>query len=290
MMKRRSIDYYYLKMKTHFIEVPYYDHERRVRVLLPEDYDQEEETYPVLYMHDGQNVFYSKEAYVGHSWKVIKALKQYKDLPKMIVVAIDNSEYRLDEYAPWQTDTHKNTEFSEAGGDGVAYGQWVVETVKPFIDATYRTKSDRANTLLAGSSMGGLITAYMGAAYPEIFGILGVFSSASWFSEQAFQTYIGTHPLNPATKVYIQVGTDEGDDMDAAFIQGSMNQAYIDSSLMYYQNLVANGQPMDKLWLRILANETHHEKYWALHFPTFLHWAFDLPFDIQQLIDSSPVD
>lgn len=273
-MRHKGPEYYYLKMNAHYIHVPYYNHKRRVRVLLPKDYANEvDQYYPVVYMHDGQNVFYSKEAFVGHSWKVIPTIKNNPQLPKMIIVGIDNAEERrLDEYGPWETDT----DVSGMGGDGIAYGNWVVNTVKPFIDSHYRTKTDRANTLLAGSSMGGIITAYMGSAYPEVFGGLGVFSSASWFSEDAFQRYVAEHPLHPETKVYIQVGTDEGDDTDAQFIHGSMKQTYIDSSLMYYQNLLAHDHPMAKIWLRILAEESHHEKYWATHFPAFLHYMFDI--------------
>ncbi|WP_457286528.1 alpha/beta hydrolase-fold protein, partial [Pseudomonas aeruginosa] len=88
------------------------------------------------------------------------------------------------------TDVGTTPETASSGGDGMAYGEWVVNTVKPFIDQTYRSKTDPANTLLAGSSMGGIITAYMGAAYPHIFGNLGVFSLASWFSERDFLRFL----------------------------------------------------------------------------------------------------
>ncbi|MCW6662160.1 alpha/beta hydrolase-fold protein [Aerococcaceae bacterium NML201209] len=267
---------YYLEMKQHELEVPYYKKKRRIRVLLPKDYDKEEWAhYPVLYMHDGQNVFYSKEAFSGYSWKLIPLIKQNKDLPKMIIVGIDNAEERrLDEYAPWQTDTSRTTTYAHAGGDGMLYSDWVVNTVKPFIDAHYRTKPEREHTLLAGSSMGGLMTAYMGAAHPETFGVLGVFSLASWFSERDFLRFIRNHPLANGTDVYIQVGTKEGDATDAQFIEGCMNQAYIDCSLAYYQALLQQGHALDDIWLRILANETHHEKYWAAHFVEFLRFAF----------------
>ena len=253
-----------------------YNEERRVRVLLPKDYHKEQwASYPVLYMHDGQNVFYSKESFSGYSWKLIPLIKNQRSLPKMIVVGIDNAKgRRLDEYSPWQTDTAKSPEFAQAGGDGIAYGEWVVNVVKPFIDSQYRTKPEREHTLLAGSSMGGIITAYMGAAYPEVFGHLGVFSLASWFSERDFLRFIHQHPLAADSSVYIQVGTVEGDETDAHFIEGGMNQAYIDSSLAYYRALLRSGKSIDSIWLRILANEAHHEKYWADHFAEFLQFAF----------------
>lgn len=273
-MKHYPPNYFYLKMEQHFLHVPYYNHKRRVRVLLPKDYHKDEwERYPVLYMHDGQNVFYSKESYSGYSWKIIPTIKRHKEFPKIIIVGIDNAGVdRLDEYSPWKTDTGSTPETINAGGMGVEYGKWVVETVKPYIDRHYRTKTDREHTLLAGSSMGGIITAYMGSAYPEVFGHLGVFSLASWFSESDFLAFTHSHPLNRHSKVFIQVGTKEGDDADAHFIS-NMNQAYIDSTLHYYQALLRTGLPLDNIRLRLMANEIHHEKHWADHFVEFLQFS-----------------
>lgn len=267
---------YYLRMEEHYLSVPYYQDDRRIRVLLPKDYDKEDwASYPVLYMHDGQNVFYSKESFSGHSWKVIPTLKHNRQLPKLIVVAIDNAgENRLHEYGPWLTDVGKTPETSSVGGDGMAYADWVVHVVKPFIDQTYRTKPEPQHTLLAGSSMGGIITAYMGAAYPQVFGRLGVFSLASWFSERDFLRFCDSHPLDKASKVFIQVGTKEGDEVDELFIS-NMNQTYIDCSLRYYQSLLRTGLPLDNIDLNIMANEIHHEKHWADHFLEFLQFSLD---------------
>ena len=275
-MRKTKLNNYYLEMKEHYLTVPYYNEERRIRVLLPKDYDKEEwASYPVLYMHDGQNIFYSKESFSGYSWKIIPTLKNHKEFPKIIVVGIDNAEdNRLNEYAPWITDVGSTPETASVGGDGMAYGDWVVHTVKPFIDETYRTKPDRKNTILAGSSMGGIITAYMGAAYPDIFGNLGVFSLASWFSERDFLRFCDSHPLNNDSKVFIQVGTKEGDEVDEQFAP-NMNQAYIDCTLHYYQSLIKTGLPMNSIKLLIMANEIHHEKYWANHFVEFLQFVLD---------------
>ncbi|AHG87151.1 putative alpha/beta superfamily hydrolase [Bibersteinia trehalosi] len=272
-MKKPLSFYSQLKMEEHHLFVPYYNHHRRIRVLLPEGYYNEPwHRYPVLYMHDGQNVFYSKESYSGYSWKIIPTIKKHKEFPKFIVVGIDNAgERRLDEYGPWQTNTGTH-DFSSAGGDGIKYGDWVVHHVKPFIDYHYRTMPERENTLLAGSSMGGIITAYMGAAYPEVFGHLGVFSLASWFSEPDFLDFLHKKPLNHDNRVFIQVGTNEGDEVDAKFIQ-NMNQAYIDCTLHYYQALIRTGHPLDNIRLKIMANEIHHESHWAYHFVEFLRFS-----------------
>ena len=273
-MRSTRLNNYYLEMEEHYLYVPYYDEDRRIRVLLPKDYHKEEwANYPVLYMHDGQNIFYSKESFSGYSWKIIPTIKTHKELPKVIIVGIDNArDNRLNEYAPWMTDVGSTPETASVGGDGMAYGDWVVNTVKPFIDQTYRTKADCQNTLLAGSSMGAIITAYMGSAYPDIFGNLGVFSLASWFSERDFLRFCDNHPLNPDNKVYIQVGTKEGDEVDEQFAP-NMNQAYIDCSLHYYESLIKSGLSLDNIQLHIMANEIHHEKYWADHFIEFLQFT-----------------
>lgn len=273
-MKKRQNEY--LPILSHDLAVPYDEKTRRVRVLLPSDYHENRtEQYPVVYMHDGQNVFYSSESYSGYSWKLIPQIKNNKHLPKMIIVGIDNSEAkRIDEYAPWAFDSEKT---ADSPGDyklGAAYGEWVVNTVKPFIDRHYRSKPEREHTLLTGSSLGGLITAYMGSAYPHIFGSLGVFSLASWLSEGAFLTFIESHPLHPDTKVYIQAGTEEGNDTDEGLTAKNVSQAYIDCSLHYYQTLIRYGHSMNKLWIRILAGEGHFEKFWADHFGEFLQFSF----------------
>lgn len=271
-------DNHYLKMEQHFIYVPYFNHHRRVRVLLPKDYHQDHwQRYPVLYMHDGQNVFYSKESYSGHSWKIIPTIKRHQEFPKLIIVGIDNAgSLRLDEYAPWRAESGHSPEARNVGGKGMEYGDWLVNTLKPFIDQHYRSLPQREHTLLAGSSMGGIITAYMGAAYPHIFGNLGVFSLASWFSEAAFMHFIHHHPLDKQSRVFIQVGTNEGDDIDAQYIS-NMNQAYIDCTLHYYQALLRTGQPIDNIRLRIMANEIHHEMHWADHFVDFLRFCLMKP-------------
>ncbi len=268
---------YYLELRTHYLFVPYFSNERRIRVLLPRDYFKNERHYPVLYMHDGQNVFYSREAFAGYSWKVIPLIKQHLELPQMIIVGIDNSaEHRLDEYSPWKTEFQTSDGTGYFGGLGRAYVDWLVDTVKPFIDKKYRTLPQRETTLLAGSSMGGYITAYAGSLYPEIFGNLGVFSSAAWLNQVKFTQFITSHPLHPGNKVYIQTGASENDAGDDEVLAPEKQaQAYIDESLRYYQTLLRTGHPMDNISLNIFAAESHSEFYWAKHFPEFLNFVFN---------------
>ena len=165
--------YFYLEMKTHELKVPYTGKLRRVRVLLPKNYETDtDRRYPVVYFHDGQNVFYSKEAYVGHSWKVIPAIKRNPDISRMIVVAIDNDGLqRMNEYSAWKY-KESNIPGMQFGGKGIEYGEFVMEVVKPFIDQEYRTLADREYTAMIGSSLGGNITQFLGLEYQDQIGCL----------------------------------------------------------------------------------------------------------------------
>ncbi|GMA07536.1 esterase [Tetragenococcus halophilus subsp. flandriensis] len=267
----------YLALHEHFLEVPYMKEKRRVRVLLPSNYESETTHYPVVYMHDGQNIFFSRESYSGYSWELIPLLKKSEILPPVIIVGIDNSEEkRFDEYMPWEIKVESEEQSISAGGMGKDYAKWLVETVKPFIDTHYRTKKEHKDTILAGSSLGAVITAYTGAAYPDTFGALGIFSLASWLCEEAFINHLAANPINSKSKVYIQSGTNEGNEEDQMLTTKDTDQAYIDSSIRYYNTLLENGHDLDRLSLRIFSGEYHFEKYWADHFGEFLAFAFNV--------------
>ena len=116
--------------------------------MLPKNYYNEEVSYPVVYMHDGQNVFYSREAFCGHSWKMIPAIKRNEYLPKMIVVGIDNdNEKRLSEYSPWRFEHDEIERADLMSPFGYEYGKFVFDVVKPYIDKMYRTKPQREYTV-----------------------------------------------------------------------------------------------------------------------------------------------
>ncbi|WP_152658100.1 alpha/beta hydrolase [Oceanobacillus sp. CFH 90083] len=261
--------YFYLKLETHELPMGYKNEKRRVRVLLPKDYGKEKDRhYPVVYMHDGQNVFYSSEAYSGYSWKVIPAIKRNPDLPKMIVVGIDNGEQeRINEYTPWKITESPLPEDIELGGRGAEFAEFIMTVVKPFIDQHYRTKSDKYHTAVIGSSLGGNISAFMGIEYKDQIGGLGIFSLANWITSKAFDYYIERETLDPEQRVYIQVGTEEGDDTDRQLMYGNMKQAYIDCSLKYYKQLIKGNIPIDQIDLNIFSNEEHNEEAWSRHLP-----------------------
>ena len=271
--------YFYLDMKTHELEVPFKGRNRRVRVLLPKGYAEDtERTYPVVYFHDGQNVLYSKEAFSGHSWKVIPTIKRNPDISKMIVVAIDNDGMeRMHEYAAWKY-SETSIPGVQFGGKGILYAEFVMDVVKPFIDKEYRTKSDKAHTAMIGSSLGGNITQFMGLAYQDQIGCLGVFSSANWLHQDAFDRFIERKKLDPSQRVYIYVGTEEADDTDKTLMAGNIKQAYINSSLTYFRQLISGGVHLHNLELEVISGAVHNEEAWALYLPDCLrflseHWS-----------------
>lgn len=258
--------YFYLDTKTHELQVPYTNKMRRVRVLLPKGYDKDKETsYPVAYFHDGQNVLYSKESFSGHSWKIIPTIKRNPDIPKMIVVAIDNDGLeRMHEYAAWKY-SEMGIPGIQFGGKGTLYAEFVMDVVKPFIDAEYRTKSEKEYTAMIGSSLGGNITQFMGMAYQHQIGCLGVFSSANWLHQEAFDRYMERMQLDSDQRVYIYVGTEEADDTDKTLMAGNIKQAYIDTSLSYYRQLIVGGVELDNIILKIASGAIHNEEAWAGH-------------------------
>ncbi|HFR3770765.1 TPA: alpha/beta hydrolase [Streptococcus suis] len=265
--------YFYLDMKTHELEVPFTARKRRVRVLLPKGYEEDtDKTYPVVYFHDGQNVLYSKEAFSGHSWKVIPTIKRNPDIAKMIIVAIDNDgAERMHEYAAWKF-SEMGIPGIQFGGKGTLYAEFVMDVVKPFIDNTYRTKSDKAHTAMIGSSLGGNITQFMGLAYQDQIGCLGVFSSANWLHQEAFDRYIERQALDKNQRVYIYVGTEEADDTDKTLMAGNIKQAYINSSLTYYRQLIAGGVDLDNIALEVVSGAVHNEEAWAAYLPDCLRF------------------
>jgi predicted alpha/beta superfamily hydrolase len=180
--------------------IPQLKRTRRVWIYLPESYNASRlKKYPVLYMHDGQNVFDEATSFAGE-WGVDEALDSLTEKTKeCIVVAVDNGgDKRMNEYNPYD---HKK--FGK--GEGDKYVDFLVKTLKPFIDKKYRTLKDRPNTFIAGSSMGGLISLYAVLKYPKIFGGAGVFSPAFWVAPALYnEIKKKTGAVN--AKVYFMAG------------------------------------------------------------------------------------
>lgn len=187
-----------------FLEAP-----RDVLVYLPPGYDEDHERrYPVLYMHDGQNLFDGATSFVpGEEWHVdetAEAMIREGQIEPLIIVAIYNTgEARIEEYTPSRDRKH-------GGGKADLYGRLLVEELKPFIDARYRTLTGSANTGLGGSSLGGLVTLYLGLRYPGEFGRLAVMSPSTWWDRRMIIRYVCSLEEKPQTRIWLDIGTGEG--------------------------------------------------------------------------------
>ncbi|MBL0181960.1 MAG: alpha/beta hydrolase [Chitinophagaceae bacterium] len=160
-------------MDTAFL-MPQLNRSRKIWVYLPEDYTKSKKHYPVLYMQDGQNLFDEYTSPFGE-WGVDECLDSLiaKGKPACIVVGIENGTHRFNEYNPFYFERFGN-------GEGDAYLAFLTETLKPYIDKNYRTIPSKENTIIAGSSMGGLISYYAMLKRPDVFGKGGIFSPAFW--------------------------------------------------------------------------------------------------------------
>jgi predicted alpha/beta superfamily hydrolase len=185
--------------------------DRTVRVLLPHGYAGGERRFPVLYMHDGQNLFHDEDASYGTSWGVADRLAQHG--PDLIVVGIDSPRdaRRVDELAPWPNREAAGALHADVragiGGEGGTYVDWIVHELKPTIDRRYRTRPD--DTAMAGSSLGGLVTLYAACRHPTLFRRIAAVSNAFWFNQTEIEELVRRSDLAPLERVYLDVGTDE---------------------------------------------------------------------------------
>jgi alpha-glucosidase len=231
---------------------------RLIRIYLPPDYHSSNRRYPVLYMHDGQNLFDSLTAYAGE-WRVDESLDSIfirKNLG-LIIVGIDNGGVRrMHEYAPWVNETYHDPQEAE----GKEYVQFIVEQLKPYVDKTYRTLSESRHTGIMGSSMGGLIAHYAIITYPETFGKAGIFSPSYWFNPEIYNATSQLKKL-PVRKIYILQGGNEFEGMP------ELTQKMVNT-------LKSVGLSGSKLRYEMDEAGTHSESFWATYFPEAVRFLF----------------
>lgn len=181
---------------------PQLDNRRNVITYLPPSYGTGTRRYPVIYMHDGQNLFDEATSF-AEEWNVDNTMNALSQVGlEAIVVGVFNTEGRLDEYSPFE-------DAEGRGGAGDRYLDFLVDTLKPRIDRDFRTRPGRDHTLVAGSSMGGLISLYAFFRRPDVFGNAGIMSPSLWFAERSIFPFVEAAPYTPG-KVYLDVGTLEG--------------------------------------------------------------------------------
>lgn len=193
---------------------------RTIDVWVPPSYEKESSSrFPVLYMHDGQNLFDAKLAFGGVPWgvdDVLAKLIDYDEVDPAIIVGIWNTAHRIPEYMPQKPTEEARPPFQERfaenfGGAPIsdAYLRFVVEELKPFVDTTYRTRADRAHTFILGSSMGGLISLYAICEYPDVFGGAACLSTSWTVAGRVMVPYLSDHVPDPAThRLYFDYGVE----------------------------------------------------------------------------------
>lgn len=242
---------------------PELDNRRDIWVYLPPSYETETpRRYPVIYMHDGQNLFDRHASYVDE-WEVDESMEKLAaEGLEAIVVGINNLN-RMEEYAPFPL-----IERGAAAGLGEVYMRFIVETLKPAIDAEFRTLPDVANTALAGSSLGGLITLYGFFTHPQVFGMAAAFSPAISWDGGKFFTYLH-HAESSAGRLYVDVGTNEGDNIGATEEDQQVVSQWYLSSVERLHTLLRGKGYLDDHNLKLIFDHgaIHHETAWARRFP-----------------------
>lgn len=244
--------------------IPELDRKRRIWIYLPPDYKTSNTSYPVVYMHDGQNLFDNKTSFSGE-WnadETMNTLFRDKNL-KLIIVGIDNGgDKRLDEYSPWKNDKY-------GGGEGKTYVEFIANTLKPYIDNNYNTLTDKANTAIIGSSMGGLTSYYAGLKYPEIFGKVGVYSPAFWFAPEIKQ-YTKQKGNISDTKMYFLAGGQEGVN-NTSFEEISQT---VKDMYEVIDILKAQGFNPKNINSKVVPEGQHNEELWRANLEETILWLF----------------
>ncbi len=235
--------------------IPQLNKTRKIWALLPHDYDESSESYPVMYLQDAQNLFNENTSF--GNWEIDKKLavmSEYK-IGKIIIIAIEHAkEDRIKEYSVGKTVLGK--------GQGKLYIDFLIQTLKPYVDKNYRTKPEREFTGIGGSSMGGLISIYSGFLYSNIFGKLMIFSPSLWVVPK--MNFLDQNQENTdLTKIYIYAGGDESKTM-------------ISHVELFRNKLLQNHYVNDKTKIQLSINPhgKHTESYWSDEFPKAIEWLF----------------
>ena len=235
-------------------EIPQLNKTRKIWALLPHDYDNSSESYPVMYLQDAQNLF-NESAEFGN-WEIDKKLavmSEYK-IGKIIIIAIEHAdEDRIKEYNVGKTILGK--------GEGKKYIRFVRDTLKPFIDSNFRTKKEQEFTGIGGSSMGGLVSIFSGLQNPDVFGRLMIFSPSLWVVPEI---KISSKKATVAdTKIYLYGG-------------GQESQTMVSDMKSFKQKLISSTfiKENTKINLSINPKGKHNEIYWSDEFPKAIEWLF----------------
>ncbi|RKG99784.1 carbohydrate esterase [Corallococcus sp. CA053C] len=237
---------------------------RDVIVWLPPGYDAAPtRRYPVLYMHDGQNLMDVVTSFAGE-WNVdetAQTLVTNGQVEPLIIVGVYNTSDRIAEYTP----VPFPPEYPNAGRAD-AYGQFLINDLKPRIDTEFRTKAGPESTGLAGSSLGGLVSLSLGLKHPEVFGRLGVVSPSVWWADRDIVKTVEALSTKPALRIWEDIGDSEG--------SGSQAETVADANALR-DALVAKGWVLDSdLKYTVVAGGKHNEPSWSARFGDILRFLY----------------
>ena len=240
------------QVSTFTIEAPQLNTHKKIWVYLPKTYKESEKSYPVIYMHDAQNLFDAETSYVGE-WKIDEYLDTISNNEVIIIGIEHGGEKRMSELTPY-----KNKKYG--GGQGDLYLTFIKNTLKPHIDITYKTLKKAKYTTIFGSSLGGIISFYAVIKYPETFGNAGIFSPSFWINNELFEL-AKTSNISSNTRFYFLVGTEEGNDM-------------VSNQNKMVKFLKEKGVTEDCINNNIIKEGKHNEGFWSHYFPEAHQWLF----------------
>jgi len=230
--------------------------ERRAYIYLPASYMKNpDRRYPVMYMFDGHNVFFDSDATYGKSWGMNKFMTESKK--ELIIVAVEcnhEGDGRIVEYSPIN---YENATLGKIRGKGRLYMNWLVGTLKPYIDENYRTLPDRLNTSICGSSMGGLMALYAVTVYNHIFQRAACLSPSLWVSPGKVLEMLARAQIRRDTCIYMDYGSEE------IFNHAANAEALFSTSHLLLTKRV-------NLTFRIVPGGTHSEASWEKQIPIFM--------------------
>lgn len=237
--------------------IPQLKKTRRIWALLPHDYATSGKSYPVLYLHDGQNLFNPKAPF--GNWAIDKKMAILAGMGKgdLIIVTIDHAgKERIKEFNPFRTGTKLGW------GVGRKYVEFMADTLKPYIDQKYRTLTSQAHTGIGGSSMGGLISIFAGLERPEVFGKLLIFSPSLWVSQKIYFNAINFNHFHHL-KIYLYAGGAESESMvpNVERLRQQLQNPKTKLSSVSFKMVI---DPKGK----------HSEYYWNVEFPKAVDWLF----------------
>lgn len=264
------------KMIVEKIAMPQQENRMRtIRVYLPGDYDQcLAKRYPILYMHDGQNMV-DPAPFSGYSWDVqniLQRMEAAQETEGIIVVGVDTDDlHRIPEYtqaidprAVREVRRHFHGNLFEPAAD--IYAHFLVDTLKPHIDKKFRTLPDRENTGTFGSSCGGNIAIYLGTERNDVFGVVGAFSPAYWMVKEDLFRRVGAKTFQNPTRIYHDMGLWES---------GFPLFPYVRDDRIFHRLLLKAGLPSGDVRMILDPTGRHTELFWQSRLPDFLRFAFE---------------